>query len=262
MKKFLVLTTLIFFAFNFLNAQKNEYRYFSIRTGLSHNYNFFSNNNNTQILLRTEYGDMMKTTRGINYIPGVYFDLNYHIDMKSDKYGIVIGLETQNNGFSYKYISTSGAYKLTDQFRVQAIGLPIYFKFGGRNIYINQQYVFFGVQYNYYLVSENIQKASWMNKKYYHALSAEERKNSGVAAILGFNFFIYNFQVELWTTNYVFPGYSETAGLHNIVYTPYSNIPKFNYFIKTGINVPLNRWLTTKSWRAERIRRMFNFGGA
>jgi len=261
MKKILVILTLFFVTFNILNAQKNEYRYFALKTGLSHNYNFMGNKNNENVLMTTPIGDMKKIASGINYIPGVFLDLNYHIDMKSDKYGIVLGLDLQNSGFCVKYATKLGEYKLTDQFRVQSVGIPIFFKFGGRNIYINQQYLFVGVQYNFYLVSQNIQKPNWQNKRYYHTLTNESRK-SGVAAFLGFNYFIYNFQLEFWPVNYINSEYTEQRGLNNANYQPYKNLPKFNYFIKTGINVPMNRWLTTKSWRAEKIRRALSFGGA
>ncbi len=255
----ILITLIFFFCLTAVSAQKNEYKYLGLRVGLSHNYNFMGNKDNENLLLRTNVGDMSKITTGKNYVPGAYIDLNYHMDTKSDKYGLVIGLEFQNNGFSFKYVSENQLYKLTDNYRVQSIGLPLYYKFGGRNIYINQQYFYAGVQYNFYLVTQNIQHSNWANSNYVHSLKNNEVQNSGAALIFGFNSFIYNFQVEFWPVNYINPGYMETSGQFS--FKPYSHLSKFNYFVKTGVAFPLNRWLTTKSWRAERVRRILNFGG-
>jgi len=256
MKKYIIIL-LIIISGSILKAQKNEYRYVALKAGISHNYNFFASRNNSDVMFTTLSGDMLKSpVASINYIPGGAASLNYHIDSKTDKRGFVVGIEFQNNGFRSKYVSENGGYFLVDQYRVQAIGIPFSFKLSGSNIYINQKYFYAGVQYNYYIVSQNIQKASWDGQIYSHALSIDERRKSGLAAFLGFNYYIYNFQIEYWTSNFVNPEYITQN--NGAVLKPYSHLPKANFFLKTSINIPLTRWLTTKSWTAEKIRRIFN----
>ncbi len=257
MKKSIWLSILLMFVFFSLKAQKNEYRYMAIKVGITHNYNFFAGTENIDFMFKTPEGDMKQISKSaFNYIPGGSVNLHYHLDSKTDKYGFIIGLEYQNNGSRSKYESENKNYSLVDQYRVQAVGLPFIVKFGGKNIYINQKYLFVGVQYNYYIISQNIQKSSWNKQVYSHALSAEEKNKSGVAAFLGFNYNIFNVQLEFWTTNFVFPEYSVTVDGINL--KPYSHIPGYNLFLKTSINIPLNRWITTKNWTAEKIRRIFN----
>lgn len=259
MKKYIILFV-IFLSFNsILNAQKNEYRYAALKFGITHNYNFFAARNNTDVMLRTSNGDMLKEPlAGFNYIPGGAFSFLYHLDSKTDKYGFVIGVEYQNNGFRSKYISENDKFTLVDQFRVQAVGVPFIFKFGGSNIYINQKYLFVGVEYNYFLYVQNIQKTNWNDGKISsHVISPiNGARKSGFVGILGFNYYIFNFQAEYWASNYIFPGYQN---LENNI-KPYSHLPNFNIFLKTSVTVPLTRWLTTKSWTAERVRRIFSFG--
>jgi hypothetical protein len=257
MKKNISLTIILILVAFVLKAQKNEYRYWAIKTGITHNYNFFAGRDNLDVMLRTVDGDMFKTAEGsLNYIPGGSVNLFYHMDSKTDKYGFIIGLEAQNNGFRSRYVSVNKNYWIVDQYRVQAVGLPFIFKFGGSNIYINQKYFFIGIEYNYYIVSQNIQRASWNSQIYSHALSTNEKSKSGVASFFGFNYNIFNFQIEFWTSNFINPDYIVLVDGTSL--KPYSHIPGYNFFLKTSITIPLNRWITTKNWTAEKIRRMFN----
>ena len=238
-------------------SEKSEFRYSAIKFSIIHGYSLQPPANDN-VLLKTPLGDMLKTnpTLAINYVPGFAFSWNYHFDAKSNKLGFVTGLEVQNNGFQSKYKTESGTYSVVDRYRVLSVGVPFYAKFGVKNIFRNQTYIIFGLQYNYYAYTQNIQKANanWSAERYSSLMSGEQRRKSGLAVLLGFNYNIFNIQLEFWPMSPVNNKY--LTQVEGAQISPYSHIDfKTGFYLKTGINVPLSRWLTTRNWRAEQIRR-------
>ena len=258
MKKIVILI-ILFLTINSLLAQddtegKSEYRYSALKFSIVHNYTLpFSDNNS--VLIQTPYGDMLKTNHNfsLNYVPGIAFSWNYHFDAKNDKWGVVTGLEVQNNGFQSKYQTANKKYWVVDRYRITAVGIPILIKFGGKNIFRNQTYAFVGAQFNYSIITQNIQKSSWSAERFATILT-EEINKTGFVAFAGFNYGVYNIQLEFWPISPIDSKFSPQV--EGKIISPYSHINlKSGFFIKTGINVPLSRWLTTRNWTAEKIRR-------
>ncbi len=260
MKKIYITTALLFITIGLI-AQKTEYRYGAVKFLLIHNYSI-PLASNANVLFDTPKGDMIKTRGSVlNYVPGFAFSYNYNLDAKNDKWGLVLGLEVQNNGYqsSYKTTNPENTYRATDRYRTTAIGLPIYLKLGDRNIYRNQSYAIVGFQYNYYLYVQNVNTANWTTQRFSRLLAGEEKRGSGVSFFLGYNYNIYNVQLEYWFTNYVNRKYIVPVEGTNAAHYAQTNFSN-NIFIKTGINIPMTRWLTAQNWRAEQIRRFFKRG--
>jgi len=257
MKKIYFTSILLFITLGLI-AQKTEYRYGAIKFLLIHNYSIVPASN-PSVLFKTPKGDMIKTQGSyLNYVPGLAFSYNYNLDAKNDKWGLVLGLEVQNNGYqsSYKTSNENNNYTATDRYRTTTVGLPVYLKLGDRNIYRNQSYLTIGFEYNYYLYVQNINTANWTSQRFSRLLDGDEKRGSGVAFILGYNYNIYNVQLEYWFSNYVNKKYITQADGINA--TPFAQVNFSNsIFIKTGINIPMTRWLTAQNWRAEQIRRFF-----
>ena len=112
----------------------------------------------------------------------------------------------------------------------------------------------FGIQYNYFIYVQNVQNVSWTSQRFSNLLPPDERRRNGFCVFAGFNYAVYFLQLEFWPTSYVNSNYMTQVEGANI--QPYSHINIFTgFFLKTGINVPLTRWITTRNWAAEQIRR-------
>lgn len=257
MKKSALILTLIL-SFSFIYAQKgSEYRYFGIKTFLSNNISFPAPTNNF-VLINTPYGDMLKQNNEIfSYTPGGGASFFYNFDFKSDKTGLVFGLEVQDFGFTNHYITLDNSFKLSSQYRTLQIGVPILFKMGSSNIYKNQSYMTVGVQFNHFFIIQNIQKASWAEgAPFIGNVPKEGVKKSAISFILGYNINIYFINLQLLSSNYINPKYT-TQTSEGIV-KPFQHVNILNnLYIQTGINLPLTRWLTARNWTAEQIRRTF-----
>jgi hypothetical protein len=257
MKKTALILTLLL-TFSFVYGQKgSEYRYFGIKVFLTHNLSFPAPENN-YVLLNTPYGDMLKQNNEIfAYTPGGGASFFYNFDFKSDKMGIVFGLDVQNYGFTNHYITLDNSFKLSNQYRALQIGVPIVLKMGSSNIYKNQSYFTAGIQFNQFFMIQNIQKASWAEgAPYIGTLPKEEVKNSSISLMLGYNYNIFFINAQLHSSNYINPKY--TTQTSEGIIKPYQHVNIFNnIYIQTGINLPLTRWLTARNWTAEQIRRTF-----
>lgn len=247
-----------------IKKKKSEYRYGSLKLFLVSNYHAASINNKN-LLLKTPEGDMKQAIAGsFDYVPGLAFSYLYNLDAKEDSrdqllWGVVFGLEAQTNGFqtTYKTPNDANNYRATDRYRATAISVPIYVKLGGRNLYRDQSYVTIGASYNYLLFVQNINTASWTDQRYSRLLTPDEKSNSAFSVFLGFNFNIYNIQLEYWPTNYINSEY-KTPIENGVNAYPYSQVNfQNNIFIKTGMSIPMTRWLTSKNWYAEKVRRTF-----
>ncbi len=250
----LVLITFVLFA---QGKKKTEYRYGAFKASLINSWSS-PPAANPDVLIKAPVGDLIKAQgRYSNYTPGVALSFVYNLDAKNDKWGIVFGLEAQNNGFqaSYKSQVKEDNIRAVDRYRVMAVGVPVYFKFGRNNIYRYQSYGFVGLQYNYYIYVQNIHTGSWTSQRYSKLLTDAEKRNGGIALLFGYNHNIYSIQLEYWLTNYVDKGYSVIAN-EGVAVNPYAHVSyKNNIFLKVSTNIPMTRWLTAKNWRAEQIRR-------
>ncbi|MBN2890265.1 MAG: hypothetical protein JXL97_00220 [Bacteroidales bacterium] len=250
-----ILLLLSFFVISFGQTNDNsEYRYLAFKFFLTNNISFPAPENNN-VMIKSPYGDMMKQNNEIfSYTPGGGMAVVFNYDFKSDKLGLIFGLDVQDLGFKNYYKSVTGNFLVTSQYRALQVGLPIMVKFGSSNIYKNQSYVTFGVQFNQYFLTQNIQKSSWNEAPYVATLPREEIKKSSISAMLGFNYSVYFVNFQLNSTNFVNPDFMTNT--NEGVVSPYSHINILNnLYIQTGINIPMTRWLTARNWSAEKIRR-------
>lgn len=257
MKK-ITLTILFILSIGLIFGQKpnSEYRYIGFKFNANHNISLPPLDNN-YVLIKSPYGDLLKTSNEIfSYTPGGGGSIVFNFDFKNEKAGIVIGVDVQNIGFKNHYASKSGNFLVTNQYRTLQVGVPLLIKFWGTNIYKNQSYMTLGIQLNQYFMTKNIQTSSWNTQMYVGNIAKEELKKSSISAMLGFNYNIYFFNLQLNSSNFVNPEYMTQTAEGNV--SPYKHFNIYNnFYIQTGVNIPMTRWLTARNWTAEKIRRFF-----
>ncbi len=254
---FSIISLLTFAQSSLSNGAKSEYKYFGIKTGLVNNFSLPIENNNF-VLIKSPRGDMMKKHKiaPFTYTPGGNFSVIYNFDFKSNKSGIVFGLDFSNFGFSNSYKSDTLGYTVNEHFRTSAISIPIFYKFGTKNIYKDQFYATVGIKYNIFLMTQTFQKASWNGQMYIGNIVKGASRTSSFSLTAGLNYKIYFFNVELLPSNFIDKDYTTTIAEGTI--RPYNHINITNsVFITTGVNIPLTRWLTARNWTAEKVRRFF-----
>ncbi len=256
MKRLLGVILIIIFALNFSLAQDNEYRYFSFKIGLANNY-YLKPKANPYLLLHTPYGDFFQTPKlYTNYTPGAVFNLLYHIDAKNDKFGIVVGAGIKTYGISIHYESDTFNFKAVDQYQAFSAVIPVYIKFSGNNIYINQSYFTLGIKQYINFKVYNIQNGNYLNNKYVRKLNADEARFQTTALFAGINYNVFYFDLEYQVRSFINKKY-RTLTEDGLV-MPYENLNfQTNIFFTFGTHIPLTRWITMRSWTAEQIRRFF-----
>lgn len=262
MKKTLITITLLIFVFtsfsqsSLTSGAKSEYRYFGIKTGIVNNFSLPLNENNF-IFIKSPKGDMTKKFNIVpfTYTPGASFSIIYNYDFKNDKTGIVFGTEFSNFGFSNSYRSDLLSYVVKDQIRVYSVGIPLLLKFGD-NVYKNQFYGTFGIQYNLYLMPQSFQTSNWSEQLYIGSIDNEASRMTSLSIVGGVNYNIYFAKVQYLTSNFISKDYSTTIEEGTI--RPYQHLNfTNNMYLTMGANIPLTRWLTARNWTAEKIRRFF-----
>jgi len=260
MKKILTIIILLIFITSsysqssVTSGAKSEYRYFGIKTGIINNFSL-PLVENENVLLKTPKGDMVKSFNLVpfTYTPGGSFSIVYNYDFKSDKAGIIFGIELSNFGFSNSYRSDTLGYVVKEQIRTYSIGIPVFLKFGD-NVYKNQLYGTFGFQCNIYLMPQTIQKSNWNEQMYIGSIDKLASRMYSFSLVAGANYNIYYASIQLLTPNFVSKDYS--AIIEEGTIRPYKHLNITNsLYITAGVNIPLTRWLTARSWPAEKVRR-------
>ncbi len=257
-KRFIILVVLLLFTVVSLWAQsdKKEYRYFAVKLGLVNNFVPFPEPNDN-LLVRTPLGDMALTTRPtINYTPGAAFSVHYHIDANTNRFGIVIGGQVQNFGYSIQYMSVDSSFYATDMFRSTSIVIPIYIKYNPKDIFINQTYLTVGFKQYINLSVKEYQYGTWVEGVNVNTLTQAQVHRMTSSFFLGVNYSVYYLDIEYSLRNFVNKDFKTTTS--EGVVRPFSNIDyRMNIYLTAGVNIPLNRWMTMRSWTAEKIRRIF-----
>ena len=234
----------------------SEYRYLAVKFGVVGNVVPFPNAN-SNLLARTPLGDMaLVARRVINVTPGGAFSIHYHIDAKSNRFGIVLGAQVQNFGYSIQYMSLDSNFYATDAFRSTSIVIPFYIKYNPRDIFINQSYLTVGFKQYINLNISEYQSSTWIQGFNVKSLSQAQIHRLTSSFFLGYNYYIYYFELEYTLRNFVNKDFKTTTG--EGVVRPFSNIDyRMNIYFTFGVNIPINRWTTMRNWTAEKIRRMF-----
>ncbi len=246
---FLFLTTVLI-------AQKSEFRYFSFKLGTANNY-IFNPSPNDNLLMRTPYGDFFQTpVKYTGFTPGGEIELFFHIDAKNDKFGFVFGGGIKNYGNSIQYVSNDGMFSVIDQYRATAVVLPVFAKMNPFGLYLKQAYFTTGLKFYINLFVYNIQNSNWLATNYVRKLSADEFHRQSTSVFIGFNYNVFYFDFEYQLRSLLNKDYRTLTDEGLVM--PYSNLDyQSNMLFSVGAHIPMTRWITMRSWTAEKIRRMF-----
>ena len=178
------------------SPQKSEYMYTALRFGMSHGYSVQPVFNEFKYL-NTPVGDMqaIPSASFFAYVPGFVADLYYHFDFVTENAGIFVGLEYNYYGISSKYETKSGGYSAVEKNMTNSIGVPLAFKFWPK-LYKNQQYIYVGLKYSFNLTMSSVQKVSWEEAMAVEKIDAEQFRRSNFGFFLGFNYLVFNIQLD------------------------------------------------------------------
>ena len=253
MKKY-ILTVIALILSLQLTAQKNEYRYFSIKLGYSQGLSGQPSFNPAKYL-NTPVGEMQlaPVENYLGYMPGFTGALYYHFDMANDMAGIYTGVEYNNYGVAAKYQTVHGPYTVVEQNRMNAIGIPIGIKIGP-DFYEDQRYFFLGTQFNFNLSMSSIDKVSW-DKTSSVKLSSSEFQQTSMGFFAGFNWMVLNVALVYYPGSFFNKDYflPEAPDIY-----PYSAQNDNMFFVNVAFHVPLplsKGWVGTKSYKLKRFFR-------
>jgi hypothetical protein len=251
MKKALIII-LVFFYITVVHAQ-SEFNYFTLRIGMNHN--IFSpqpTKDFTNKYLKSPDGEMQLTPSSsfLDYVPGYNAGIMFHYDFESDRGGLVVGLEYSNSGISAKYNTLTSNYWLVETQRIQAIGIPAFFKFG-REIFNKQKYLYIGAQYNFNRKMNEISKVGWTTTRGVRSAGKDEFQSNNIMILFGFNYMFFNVEFDYMPKSFFNIDYIDQT----TNYRPYSSQPDKLFFIKTSFNIPLSDWTTQKSYKISKFLR-------
>ncbi len=238
-------------------VDNSEYRYFSVKFGIVNNVVPFPQGDEN-LLMRTPLGDMVTVpTHTINYAPGASFSLHYHIDAKTNTFGLVLGVQVLNYGYSVQYMSRDSNFSAIDMFRSTSVAIPLYIKYNPVDIFYNQAYLTIGLKQYINLKVEEYQLGSWMEEVKVNSLSQAQIHRFTSAFFVGVNYNVFYLNLEYNFKSFVNKDFKTATG--EGVVRPFSNVDyRMKIYLTFGMNIPLNRWITMRSWTAERIRRIFS----
>jgi hypothetical protein len=244
MKKYILTALIISFSTLFAFGQygKSEFRYFSIKAGVTHSMFNPQPGGFSYLFLNTPFGDMqLKSTESyFDYVPGYYGGFIYNYDLKNDKVGFVVGLEYTQYGHAVQYKTTNELYTLTQKHMLSRASVPIYIKLGNR-YYEKQNYLYLGMRYDRNLIYNKAEEVNWTSRVNLTNPGTDMIEKQNFTAIAGLNYMFLNFELNYVVGGFLNKEYSLFLDDGNTV-KPYENYPSGNLFISTGVTVPLNSW--------------------
>lgn len=249
-------------------AQKNEYQYIGLRFGAIHGFSGQPEMNpNKYLLAPGVYDELTQTTafeemqlsplsKYLGYTPGFNASLLYHFDFRSDNGGIFTGLDYNFSGISSKYETTyaTNHHTLKETHRMHMVGLPIAVKYGPK-IWDTQRYVFGGVQVNYIVAMNAVQKVDWNTTPSSTKLESGEYKKINFSIFFGFNYSAFNVQFDFYPKSIFDKTYTVSDPVTGGDYLKYDGQVEKFFTIKTSINIPYG-WLSEQSfWWRRKLRK-------
>lgn len=249
MKKIISLQIFILVFYSFAFSQW-EFNYFAIKGGAIHNFYSLKPAPTETFYLKTPDGYWKlkpDTNFYSDYVLGGNIQLDFHIDMPNDKLGFIFGLSLQNKGYQTKFLTTNNEYFLYQTYRITSVSFPAYIKFG-KEIFDLQHYGFIGARFDINLGLLITDKASYSAVPKTLLVAESYFTNNNLAIVAGYNFFIFNFELDFYLSNFMNPNYEINIGTNKDPYIikPFENYPKFTYFFTTSINIPLSPWTKTR----------------
>jgi len=270
-------TTLLILIFVFTNAgiafSQWEYQYFVLKLGVNHNFSSTKSSEVANKYLLTPAGHMKlkPSSSSTNYVPGFTAGMNFHYDFQSDNAGIIFGAEFNRIGYKSKFETVDetnvvrSKFTLTETYQMSTISFPVLLKLG-REMFDKQRYFFIGGQFNLNRKMQTIQQVDWKTEKGVVKALPDEILKNNIVLIAGFNYLVFNVQVEYMTKNFMNPAYIYFYDVNNtenpkddIQYTPYSTLPKHLVFVRTSLNIPLSAWTTKKNYTVYKIWKRIKF---
>ncbi len=253
MKKYIFIIILLFIGIQNY-AQKNEYRYFSLKLGYSQGFSGQPGFNPYKYL-NTPYGDMQLSPSGsyLGFIPGFSGALYYHFDFTNDMAGVYTGIEYNNFGVAAKYETVNGVYSMVEQHRLNSVGIPLGVKIG-KKFYDDQRYFFLGTQFNYNISMKSVQKPSWLNTPSATKLDANEFQKTSMGFFAGFNWMVLNVALVYYPGSFFNKEYINP----DLNIKPYAEQNDNMFFVNVSFHVPLplsTGWVGTKSYKLKRFFR-------
>lgn len=254
-KSIITIFFILLIKISFGQAGLKEFRYWGVKFGLTSNFSL-GLKDNPYTLIKTNFGDYIKNYRSrLSITEGGMFEIIYNFDSKNNKRGFVTGINIENLGYSFKYVSDTFNYYVNEQFRTTLVGIPFVLKYSSTHVYKNQTYFTFGAQINIFFLQQTIQKSSWNSSLYVANAPKEAATLTTLSLIAGYNYKIYFIRVNYFLNNFINKNY--TTLIEEGTVKPYQHLNFSNQiYLTIGINIPMTRWLTTRSWTAEQIRRM------
>jgi len=254
MKKYILFIALLLIGIQSF-AQKNEYRYFSIKLGYSQGFSGQPGFNPAKYL-NTPYGEMQLTPVDsyMGFMPGFTGALYYHFDFTNDMAGVYTGIEYNNYGVASKYETTNGMFSMVEQNRMNAIGIPLGIKIGPK-FYDDQRYFFLGAQFNFNLSMKSIQKVDWADTPSSTTLSSDEFQSSSMGFFAGFNWMVLNVAFVYYPGSFFNKDYFLVEDPSIL---PYAEQNDNMFFLNVSFHVPLplsKGWVGTKNYKLKRFFR-------
>jgi hypothetical protein len=261
MKKILVLISIFTFFCGTAFSQW-EFQYFVLKVGVNHHMLSPQPDTLNNYYLSTPVGEMrlFPSETYMDYVPGINADLHFHLDFQNDKGGVVAGLQYFNYAISAKYENFNQQYFLYSTYRVNGVGIPLLVKFGN-DIFNDQRYFFFGVQYNLNIALQTVETTNWLTESTVVWAKDNQVIKSQPVFCFGFNYLVFNFELDYMPKNFLNPEYlKNVSSSDNPVYIkPYSFQPNNLFYFKTSLNIPLSPWTTKKNYTLHKIIKRLKF---
>lgn len=221
---------------------KSEFRYFSLKAGVTHGMLNSQPEQFSYLFLDTPVGDMQlqSTDNYFDYVPGYYGGVIYNYDLKNDKVGFVVGAEYTNYGHAVEYKTNDERYSLTQKHMISRVSVPAYVKLGN-NYYEKQNYLYLGMRYDRNILYQKAEEVNWSSRVNLTDPGTDMINKQNMTAIFGLNYMFLNFEFNYVIGGFFNQEYSLFLDDGNTV-KPYEHYPNGNIFISTGVTVPLNSW--------------------
>ncbi len=235
----------------------SEFSYVGLRIGVSNGFSAQPKFNANKYLI-TPVGEMQAqpAEKYLGYVPGFVADIYYHADF-SENIGIFIGLEYNHYGMSSKYETKYGEYSAIEKNMVNAIGVPLAFKYGPKKIFYDEQaYIYAGLKYSFTLNMVSVQKANWLDATAKAKVPSVEIERTNLGLFFGINYKIFNLQLDYLPNNFL-----NIDNLSSSGYQTALGQPDKLFFVSAAISTPMNGWLGTKNRKVKmffrKVRKMF-----
>ena len=239
--------------------RSDEYRYWGVKAGLTHNF-LSQQPKSSQYLFLEKAGhqiSLMPTESYFGYAMGGHFSAFLNNDFRR-KGGIIAGIELNHYGISNKYITENTLAgkenTLIQNYYVVQAGPFAEYKF--YNDYNLQRYFFAGLKADFNLMLLKSETASFDNTVLRYKYSSEEAKKrmrrQNFAAMLGFNYMFFNFELDYNFGSFLNTKYETTLYDGTTQEKPFEDFSnRGEIVLLTTLNVPLNSWTTRKVYEIE-----------